>query len=134
KGLSLRPPQGSGTGPAVWGKKFVFPANDRKLEALTLEPGGKDGAVTLVARIDGVERRIECGPRWQKGRLAWGRVPEQPAATSGAWTSDDTFTAKLCFYETPFTYTVKLKFSGSEVRCDSAANVGPAATGEPQLV
>jgi CubicO group peptidase (beta-lactamase class C family) len=135
KGLALRPPQGSGTPPAVWGKRYAFPANDRKLEALTLEPGDKDGAATLVARIDGVERRIACGRgAWQRGRLAWGRLPEQPAAASGAWTADDTFTAKLCFYETPVTVTVRLTFAGAEVRCDAEANVGFGPTKDPRLV
>jgi hypothetical protein len=90
-----------------------------------------------VARFDGVERRIVCGPaKWQKqkGRVAWGTLAEQPAAASGAWTEDETFTAKLCFYETPFTITVSLKFSGEELRFDSDSNVGFGATKESQLV
>ena len=117
------------------GKKYVFPANERKLEAITLESDGKDGAVTLVARFDGVERRIVCGRgAWQKGRVAWGPFPEQPAAASGAWTEDDTFTAKICFYETPFIITVRLKFSGDELRCDAESNVGFGPIKQPQLV
>ena len=102
----------------------MFPANDRKFESVTLE-SGKDGVVTLVARVGGVDRRIVCGRgTWRKGRAAWGRLPEQPAAASGVWTADDTFTAKVCFYETPFVVTVRLKFTGDEVRCESEANVG----------
>ena len=117
KGLSLRPQEGSGSPAKVSGKKYVFPANDRKLEAITLESDGKDGAVTLVTRCDGVEQRIACGRgAWQKGRVAWGPLPQQPAAASGAWTADGTFTAKLCFYETPFIVTVSLKFSGKELQ------------------
>jgi hypothetical protein len=117
------------------GKKFVFADNKRKLEAITLESGGKNGVVTLVARFDGVEQQIACGQgAWQKGRAAWGTLRQQPAAASGAWTEDDTFTAKLCFYETPFTITITLKFSGEELRVNSEANVGFAATKDPQLV
>src|SRR5262249_19135120 len=119
----------------VAGKKYVFPANDRKLEAITLEGDGQEGPVTLVARQDGKEQRIACGRgAWQKGRLAWGTLAEQPAAASGAWTADDTYTAKLCFYETPFTVTVKLTFSGQEVRCTSEANVGFGQTKDTPLV
>ena len=78
-------------------------------------------AVTLVTRFNGVEQRIVCGRGvWQKGRAAWGRLREQPVAASGAWTEDDTFTAKLCFYETPFILTVRLKFSGDELRYSAA--------------
>ena len=91
--------------------------------------------MTLVARVNGVERRIACGRgAWQKGRAAWGRLLRQPAAASGAWTADDTFTAKLCFTETPFVVTVRLTFAGSDLRCESEANVGFGATKEPPLV
>jgi CubicO group peptidase (beta-lactamase class C family) len=163
KNLSLRPVEGSGDpapapGPkgrsasglrvAEWsGKKYIFAPNERKLEAITLESNGNDGAFTLIARFDGVDRRIACGHGvWQKGRigfpdaakrglgpLTWGRLPEQPVAASGAWTADDTFTAKLCLYETPFIITIRLNFSGRELQCDSEANVGFGPTKEPQL-
>ncbi len=43
-------------------------------------------------------------------------------------------TAKLCFYETPFTITVRLRFSGKELQFSSQANVGFGSTKEPQLV
>jgi CubicO group peptidase (beta-lactamase class C family) len=135
KGLSLRPVEGSGVAAKVAGKKYVFPANERKLEALTLEGEGKDGPVTLVTRIDGVERRIVCGRgAWQKGRAAWGQLREQPAAASGAWAGDDAFTARLCFYETPFLLTFRLQFAGDEVRCNTEANVGFGPGKEAQLV
>jgi CubicO group peptidase (beta-lactamase class C family) len=125
KHLAIRWPSGNGIPARVAAKKFVFPANDRKLESITLE-SGENGAATLVTRINGVERRIDCGLGvWQKGRAAWGKLPEQPAAASGAWTSDDTFTAKICFYETPFTVTIRFKFTGDEVRCESETAPGP---------
>jgi CubicO group peptidase (beta-lactamase class C family) len=126
KGLALRPQQGSAEPKAlVSGRKYEFPSNGQKLEALTLEGDGKDGAVTLVARFNGAEQRLVCGRgEWRKGRGAWGRLPAQPVAASGAWTADDTFTARLCFYETPFIFTARLKFSGDEVRCAAESNVG----------
>lgn len=125
KGLSLRPPMGSAIAAKVWGKKFAFPANDQKLESIILESDGKDGAVTLVTRFNGAEQRIVCGRGvWRKGRGAWGALPEQPVAASGAWTEDGTFTAKLCLYETPFLFTVHLKFSGDELSCTAESNVG----------
>jgi CubicO group peptidase (beta-lactamase class C family) len=135
KGLSLHPQEGSGSAAKVSGKKYVFPANERKLESLTLESVGKDGDVTILAKIDGVERRINCSRgAWQKGKFAWGPLPEQPAAASGAWTGDDTFKAKLCFYETPFTITLSLKFAGDELRYTSESNVGFGSTKQTPLV
>jgi CubicO group peptidase (beta-lactamase class C family) len=128
KGLALRPQEGAASAASaakVWGRKYEFPANGQKLEAVTLEGGGKDGTVTLVARFNGAEQRIDCGRgAWRKGKGAWGQLPLQPVAGSGAWTGDDTFAVKLCFYETPFIFTARLKFSGDEVRCDVESNVG----------
>jgi hypothetical protein len=125
KGLSLRVPEGKGTPAKVAGRKYVFLPNERKLESLTLETDGKDGAVTLVARVDGSARRIACGhSAWQKSRTSWGRQREQPAAAAGAWTADDAFTAKVCFTVTPFIATLRLKFTGDELHLESEWNVG----------
>ena len=49
-------------------------------------------------------------------------------AAAGAWTADDAFTARLCFYETPFMHTIRLKFAGNEVKFESETNVGFGAT------
>jgi CubicO group peptidase (beta-lactamase class C family) len=137
-GLSLRPQDGSGsngTAERVAGKTYVFPANERKLEAIRLEADGKGDVATLVARFDGVDQRIACGRgAWRKGRLAFAGFPEQPAAASGAWTGADTFTAKLCFSETPFVVTLVLKLSGDTLRFDSESNVAFGPTKQPQLV
>ncbi|HZU35740.1 MAG TPA: serine hydrolase, partial [Gemmataceae bacterium] len=108
KGLTLRTPTGAEPGVNVWGKKYEFPDNRGHLESLTLEKNDKDGLVTLVLRAHSSEQRIVCGRgTWVKGRGSWGRFAHQPLAASGAWTGGDTFTAKLCFYETPFIVTVR---------------------------
>lgn len=136
KGLIVRPPEGSGKPADVsFARTFVFPPEEGKLELITLEGAGKNGPVTVVARMQGVDRRITIGRgQWHKARLAWGRLPEQPAAASGAWTADDTFTFKLCFYETPFIATVKLTFAGDELRYTSEMNVGFGSTKEAERI
>jgi len=135
KGLAVRVVEGTGSPAPVAGKKYNFPSNAGKLESITLEGDAKEGAVTIVARVDGSDQRIACGRgAWQKGRVAWGRQAEQPAAASGAWTADDTFTAKICFYETPFITTVRLKFTGDELRVASETNVGFGPTRDSELV
>ena len=91
--------------------------------------------MTVLARFGGVEQKIACGHNtWKKGRTAYGPLSEQPAAVSGAWTADDTYTAKICFYETPFIVTLSLKFSGDELHLNSQSNVGFGATKQPRLV
>jgi hypothetical protein len=134
-GLTLRPQQGSASPAKVSNRKYVFPANDRKLEAITLQGDGKGDAVTLVLRSDGVDQKIVCGHgAWQKGRMSYGTLAEQPAAVSGAWTADDTYKARICFYETPFIITISLKFSGDQLLVDSEPNVSLRATKQTQLV
>ena len=135
KGLTLRPQAGDGSPAAVFGKKYVFDANPRKLEAITLERGKEDDEVTILAQIDGVEQRIVCGHgTWHEGKAAWGALPQQREAASGAWTGEDTYTARLCFFETPFVITVSLKFSGKEVQCSSEAHVGFGPTKDPPVI
>ena len=135
KNLSLRLPEDSGSPSQIAGKKYVFPANDRKLEAISLESRGKGADAAIVVRINGVDRRIACGHgAWQKGKLQWDSSPERPMAASGAWTENDTYTTKLCFYETPFVVTLRLKFSGDEVHWNSESNVGFGKSKEAELV
>jgi hypothetical protein len=135
KGLSLRLPEGSAPAGKSASKAFLFSANDRKLESLRLENDNKEGTTTLVCRFDGVERRIVCGRGvWHKGRGSWGTTPEQPLAASGTWTDGDTFTAKLCFYETPFTVAIRLKFTTDEVSVVSESNVGFGQGKQSRLV
>jgi CubicO group peptidase (beta-lactamase class C family) len=135
KGLALRPPSGSAPAAKVSGKKYVFATNEQKLESLTLEADDAKGTVTLVARFAGGEQTLVCGRgEWRKGRGTWGALPAQPVAASGAWTAADTFTARLCFYETPFIFTVRAQFADDEVRLDVESNVGFWRTKQPQLV
>jgi hypothetical protein len=132
-GLTLRTPDRVVTTAPVVHKAYTFPKNAQKLESLSLRRAN-DG-VALVCRIDGTERTIACGNgAWTKGRAAWGRLPEQAAAAAGAWTADTVFTAKVCFTETPFVLTLRLMFTGSEVKCEPEMNVGFAATKEAALV
>ncbi|MGO9913746.1 MAG: family 16 glycoside hydrolase [Isosphaeraceae bacterium] len=134
--LTLRPQEGSSSPTDFPNKKYVFPANEPKLEGMSLARDDQNGATVLVARVDGVERRIACAPgTWKKGRMAFGAMfPEQPVAASGGWTGDDTFKAKLCFYETPFIMTLTLKFEGDRLRFDGQLNVGFGPTRQLRLV
>jgi hypothetical protein len=48
----------------------------------------------------------------------------QPVATSGAWTAEDTYTAKLWFYETPLALTYNFRFAGDQVFVNFEYNIG----------
>ena len=88
-----------------------------------------------MARVDGQEQRIACGAgAWTKGRFSFGPMFPGPAAASGAWVGEDTYKARICFYETPFLLTLTLKFEGEKLLVDAESNVGFGVTRIPQLV
>src|SRR5437867_3824665 len=70
--LEVRTAQGSTTSPLaskVLNRKFVFPANDQKIESLALSSSDTGKTLTLTARMDGKEMTIPCGyQEWKKGR------------------------------------------------------------------
>jgi CubicO group peptidase (beta-lactamase class C family) len=135
-GLSLRPQAGALSAAAaalVSGKTYVFPANEDKVESLTVE-FGPEGAV-LNIRKGGQESRVPCGRGgWHRGSTFVMNGTSQKVAASGGWTSDDTYTAKVAAYETPFIATLALQFKGDELLLDADTNVGFGPTQRPQLV
>ena len=134
--LTLRTPEGSATSPIaakLSGKEFRFPSNSQKIESLKFEPASKGQGTMLTLRVNGTEHRIACGHKnWEKGRLAYGPLTEQPVAASGAWGSD-AYTARLCFYETPTFITVNLRPSGAELFYNAEYNVGFGSTKQTEL-
>lgn len=133
KTLSLPAVEGIAAPSSIPDRTYVFPANDREVESVRIEGGAE--AVTVVAKMGGVERRITSRPgEWQRSPLAFGSFQEQPAAASLGWTAADALTGKICFYETPFVVTFRLKFEGDEARLESESNVGFGPTTAPSIV
>ena len=134
--LSLPPQPGRPTTPVarqVTGQLYELPKNDDGLEAIGLETGKE---TNLVVRSGGRERRLPVGlGAWRRGGIvATAGGVEQPAAVTGAWTADDTFTVKACLYETPFCRTMSLWFTGRALLLDQEMNVAFGPTKRPQLV
>lgn len=135
--LTLRTAPGHANSPIVAkvaGKRYTFPANDAKIESLTLT-SAPDGGTAVRFTVDGREELIPLGhERWQptRGRLWFPK--EIPLAGNGAWSSDDTFTVRLCAFETPYVVTAKLRFADDQLTFDRETNVGFGATKPPSLL
>jgi CubicO group peptidase (beta-lactamase class C family) len=133
--LSLPPQAGRPTSPVareVAGVMYELPKNEDGIEAIGLE-GGSEPA--LVIRSGGRDRRVPYGSgEWRRGGTVRVGESEQPVAATGAWTADDTFTAKVCRYETPFCSNLALWFTGRALVLDQEMNVAFGATKRPQLV
>ncbi len=129
--LSMPQPQGSNSttlASAISGKTFAFSSNDQNVESVSLETSGSDVATLRIRTKDG-EQRIPCGyAGWQKGRISYGTFKNQRVAASGAWTAPNTYTARVCFYETPTYLTLRLKFDDEELAYSAEYNVGFGAT------
>jgi len=122
--LSLPTVSGQKSSPrarVVSGKKFEFPANDQGVEGLRMEFETDGALMTFV--IQGAEHGVAAGyGDWHEGRTSLGKAlhlratdpGDDRVAASGAWTAEDTFTAKLWFNETPFSLTLQLRFSGDD--------------------
>jgi hypothetical protein len=133
-GLTLRPQQGAHEVAKLPVRKYAFPANPVKLETIQLQ-AAQGGAVTLIARVEGVEQRINCGAgAWTKGQFSLGPMFPGPAAASGAWIGNDTYKARICFYETPFLVTLTMRFDADRLLLDAESNVGFGQTKAPQIV
>jgi len=135
--LTVRAAEGAETSPfasKVTGRTFRFPANDLKLESLTLARNGKGMMVSIQA--DGGGRQFSAGHgEWVRGRGSFGTYADQPAASTWAWASDDTLVIKQCFTGTPYYVTHKLRFGENQVLVyDAEANVGFRNTKQPQLI
>jgi CubicO group peptidase (beta-lactamase class C family) len=126
KGLTIPVPvKFKGKVPDVVAHEYEFPANELNLSSVHLE------ATSLGFEFGDVHSAVSLQENvWTpcKKTIAWGRLPAQPAAACGNWTSADTFTLKLCFVETPFIVTIRMKFSDGAVKLESETNVGFGAT------
>lgn len=119
----------------VSGLIYPFAANEQKVESLGLVFDETNGGMTIEGKVNGVNRRLSCGDgEWKKGTWAFGSGPEQLVAASGAWTADDTYTAKVVQYETPFVTTLTFKFSEGTLEYEAKRNVGFGPTTSPKLV
>ncbi len=141
--LEVRPAQGAATSPLAAGvlnRKYIFPANDQKLESATLASADAGKTLTLILRQGGKEIAFPCGYHdWKLGRapLIGDKVaefPDEPFAGTIAWAGAEVCALKLCAIETPFHLMFTLKFSGNQLTLDAETNVAFGKTKLPQLV
>src|SRR6185503_5811721 len=137
-------PNGSASSPmssSVSGKWFEFAENDRGIKAVSFDFNSTTPAL-IVRTAAGETRMTTAADTWSKYRGSFTNaldrilsVPANPlAATSGAWTSPDTFTVKIVLYETPFYSTLNFKFDGDRLLINSEHNVSFGPTKLPQLI
>jgi CubicO group peptidase (beta-lactamase class C family) len=124
----------------ISGKSYVFDENEMGIKSAELDFTA--GNPVLVFKDADGTHTIACGlGAWVRGRTGFQKRisslfdrPDQGIATSGAWSDSDTFVAKLCFNETPYTITASFKFAGEQLLLDFEHNLRWGLTKRPQLV
>ena len=149
--LALPQQDGQATSPTagrVAGKRYVFAENKAKIESVSLGQGNdKEGAgAVLSMRVAGMDETIVCAREgWAKGDIPGGSASTPvlsgsakgvpiPVAASGAWSSGDTFTARVSFYTTPVETTYDLRFAGDTLILETEDSVGLQGTARTRLV
>jgi CubicO group peptidase (beta-lactamase class C family) len=107
----------------ISGKTYYFSDNSKKIASVTVLQ--EDGVTKLKITGEGFDGApIAVGhDAWAKGQTRFGTdfnpvepfLSQQQVAAIGGWTSRDTFTAKLCYYGTPYALTLQLQFGGELV-------------------
>jgi len=126
----------------VSGRTFAVAPNDDGISSISFNFAADEA--TLSIRNESGEQRIRCSyGGWARGEAdvesayrrhlgTQGPVPSALIA-SGAWTADDTYTAELWWYQTPFRRTLSCRFFSDGVRVEQRANLSFGSTERPRL-
>jgi CubicO group peptidase (beta-lactamase class C family) len=121
---------GSPIAAGVSGTRFQFAENSAKVAAASLRFEA-DRVILTIWNNHG-ENRIDCGDgRWIEGRTTLLDGSNQAVAATGAWRTEDSYLARLCYFETPFVHTVVATFADDTMTLDVTQNV---SFGSTQLV
>ena len=123
----------------ISGKVYAFGDNELGLKSAEIDFSAVNPRLVLHD-ADGTHA-IACGRgEWVRGRTDFQKrismlfdITNQGIAVSGAWSDDNTFVAKLCFDETPYTIAARFKFSGEQLFLDLEHNLRWGPTKRPQL-
>lgn len=125
--LSLPLPQGKPTSRHVeqWsGEIFQLESNDLKLESIEIKFGEESS--TLTVRDDRGAHQLQVGyGTWLKGTSGLRGEGEEPAAAGGAWTDEDTYEVRVCYYEGVFCSILRFHSLSEELQGGLQIEVEP---------
>jgi CubicO group peptidase (beta-lactamase class C family) len=141
--LALPTPSGAMSSPlaaGVSGRRYATGQNSQNITGVTLDFSGPTPLLS-IEDADGTHSISVGLGTWQRQRTDYRKhinelfdTPEQGLAAQGAWSADDTFVARLCFDETPYTMTATFAFEGEQLRMNASYNVRWGAASEPEVI
>jgi CubicO group peptidase (beta-lactamase class C family) len=122
--LSLALPNGRASSPGAeqWsGKTYKLVSNHLNLKSVAIQFGDKGS--TLFVRDDRGEHRIEIGDStWLKGTSAARGRSDEPIAACGAWTAEDTYEVRVCYYEDAFCPVFRFHYTSGGLQLEVEPN------------
>lgn len=104
------------------GKTYLLESNDLKLEQVAIQFGPDTS--TLIVRDARGEHPLQVGHNmWLKGMDDLRGNGIEPVAACGAWTAEDTFEVRVCYYAGEFCPIMRFHYAGSELRLEVDPNV-----------
>jgi CubicO group peptidase (beta-lactamase class C family) len=128
--LSLPLPKGQPSSPRAEQrseKTYQLESNDLKLESVAIRFGAERD--TVIVRDEGGEHSIQVGRgTWLKGTTDARGSGDEPVATGGAWTAEDTYEVRVCYYEAVFCPVFRFHYTSDELRLEVEPNVSWGST------
>ncbi|MEO8184267.1 MAG: serine hydrolase [Deltaproteobacteria bacterium] len=143
--LSLPLPMGadsSGMASQVSGAHYAVASNAKGITGLSFDFASATPTVTIEDGDGPHAISVGIG-NWVRGRTGFKKhinelydTPEQGIAARGAWSADDTFSARMVMTETPYTVITDFKFGGDQVTLNVSYNIrwNPSDMSEPAVV
>lgn len=107
----------------ISGKVYACDDNKIGIEKVVLSQKG-DGFQLTIFNQQG-EHLIDCGNgKWEKGVTTFYYKDNKmrPIASSGVWTTPQTYMVNLCYYETSSVQTIEMRFEGGDLMMDLKMN------------
>jgi len=130
--LSLPLPMGadsSGMAAQVSGAHYTVASNAKGITGLSFDFASATPTVTIEDGDGPHAISVGIG-NWVRGRTGFKKhinelydTPEQGIAARGAWSADDTFSARMVMTETPYTVITDFKFVGDQVTLNVSYNI-----------
>jgi hypothetical protein len=128
------------TADEVSGRKYVLDDNEMGLRSVVLDLSEPEPTLRLED-ADGAHV-IRCGVgRWLRGKTGYQKRisnafdhPAQGVAASCGWIDEQTFVARLCFHEPPYTLSLRFGFEGDRLLLDVDHNLRWGETRRPRVV
>jgi CubicO group peptidase (beta-lactamase class C family) len=103
-------------------KTYQLESNDLELESVAIKFGAECSTVTV--RDASGEHSMQIGRRtWLKGTTDARGHGDEPIAAGGAWTAEDTYEARVCYYEAVFCPVFRFQYTSGELRLEVEPNV-----------